>query len=287
MNRRTVGCVAVAQEMYGVTIHSFVALSTHIHVLATYEDAEQMARFHCHLNGNLSKEVSHVHDWKGTVFPNPYTHVELSPEPQVELARLKYHLAQGCKEGLVASPLDWPGASSTEALVSGEMAVLGEWINRTKLSKARDRGERVSEEDFAEEVWVRLDPLPGLAHLSRDAYAKVVLGIVREIEEETAAMHRVDGTRPLGVAAILARDPCHEPAEVKSSPRPWFFALDPEMKEAMANALIWISVQYRKATELLKSKDPAERRNAMALFPPGTFPPGLPFVREVEILEPG
>ena len=287
MNRRTIGCVAVAQEMYGVTIHSFVALSTHIHVLATYEDAEQMARFHCHLNGNLSKEVGHVHDWKGTVFPSPYTHVELSQEPEVELARLKYHLAQGCKEGLVASPLDWPGASSTEALISGEMGMLGEWINRTELSKARERGEEVSEEDFAEEVWVRLDPLSSLAHLSREAYSKVVLGLVREIEEETAAMHRVDGSRPLGVAAILARDPRHEPSEVKRSPRPWFFALDPEIRNAMANALIWISVQYREATRQLKSKNPEERRKARSLFPLGTFPPGLPFVREVEILEPG
>ena len=238
MNRRTVGCIAVAQKMYGVTIHSFVALSTHVHILATYESAEQMARFHCHLYGNLSKEASQVHDWKGTVFPNPYLHVELSQEPEVELARLKYHLAQGCKEGLVASPLDWPGASAIEALISGEMAVLGEWIDRTSLCKARERGEDVYEEDFAEQVWVRLDPLPSLAHLSRDAYSKLVLGLVREIEEETAAMHRVDGTRPLGVAAILARDPRHEPDEVKTSPRPWFFALDPEMKRAMVLATL-------------------------------------------------
>ena len=287
MNRRIAGCVAVAQKMNGVTIHSFVALSTHIHMLATYDDAEQMARFHCHLNGNMSKEVSQVHDWKGTAFPTPYRHVELSEEPEVELARLKYHLARGCKEGLVLSPRDWPGASSTEALISGEMAVLGEWIDRTGLCKARDKGKDVSEEDFAEDVWVRLDPLPSLAHLSRDAYAKVVLGLVQEIEEEAAAMHRVGGTRPLGIAAILARDPRHEPDEVKTSPCPWFFALDPEIKEVMRNALIWISVQYRQAALQLKSKDPAERRKAMSSFPLGTFPPGLPFVREVEILEPG
>jgi hypothetical protein len=33
--------------------------------------------------------------------------------------RLRYLLEQGCKEGLVRSPRQWPGATGIEALLSG------------------------------------------------------------------------------------------------------------------------------------------------------------------------
>ena len=296
LNRRLVGVVAKARQLYGVELHGFVALSSHLHILATYEDPAQMAAFHCFLNANLSKEVGFLRDWAGSVFPERYRHVELSEEPAVERSRLKYLLAQGCKEGLVASPLDWPGASSTWALVGGERLV-GEWLDRTALRRARQRGEDVSEADFIEPVEVELSPLRSLTHLSPEAYRREMRVLVREIEEETAAMHRVDGTRPLGVDGILARDPHFRPSEVPRRPRPWFHGLDPAVRERMRRALVTIAAYYRAAAEALKGGDRKAR------FPVHTFPPGLPFVRggeglvidgtclapsqDVELLEPG
>ena len=296
LNRRVVGVLAKAQQLYPVELHGFVVLSTHLHLNATYVDPAQMAGFHCFLNANLSKEIGVLRDWPGTSFPERYRHVEISDEAAVERARMKYLLSQGCKEGLVASPLDWPGASSTWALVGAE-PLFGEWVDRTALRQARQRGENVSESDFTELLELRLYPMRSLAHLSPDGYRQEIRALVREIEEETAAKHAVDGTRPLGVEEILARDPQFRPSEIPRRPRPWFHALDPEVRADMRRALVTIAVYYRAAAESLKKGD------RQARFPVHTFPPGLPFVRggqgltideiclappqKIELLEPG
>lgn len=288
-NQRAVGVLAKAQTMYGVRLHAFTTLSSHLHLLATFDDAEQMARFCCHVFTNLSKLVGRFYDWPGTVFPEPYHHVELSREPEVEAARLKYVLGQGCKENLVASPLDWPGASSTRALVRRDLAnrVQGEWVDGTALAKARSRGSLETERDFMESVEVELSPIPSLAHLTGEQYRGFVVGLVREIEQETEARHRSDGTRPLGIVAILAVDPHTRPAELEKSVQPWFFALDPLQRQALATALSWIVASYREAAALLKEVVAGGGDPRTVQFPVGTFPPGLPFVRGKPRPEPG
>ena len=291
LNSRLVGILARAQKAHGVYVHAFATMSSHVHVLATYADAESMALFHCYLFSNLSKEVTRVHGWDGTVFPKRYSHVELSREEEIEQARLKYVLGQGCKEGLVASPLDWPGASSTEALVSGEMVMKGTWVDRTRLSKARAKGREVKEEDFTSEETLVLTPLPCLAHLSRESYRRFVLGLVRQIEEETEAKHKVDGTCPLGPEAVLAMKPRWRPLQVKESPRPWFFAFSEDWHKAMSAAMTAILLAYETAAEKLKKidwKDPDRGSKLTEIrFPAGTFPSKLPFVREEVPLRPG
>lgn len=275
LNRLAVGALAKAQELYPVRVHAFCFLSNHWHVLATYDDPKQMADFHCHFQANLSREAQIEHRWKGSVFQRRYHHVELSREPGIELARLKYVLAQGCKEGLVASPLDWPGASSTEALLDRQPAE-GIWVDRTALNAAERRGENVTEDDFTEVKHLVLEPLPGQAHLSPEAYRQIVLDKVTEIETETAAKHAVEKTQPTGAGAVLSRNPHHEPENVSKSPRPWFHAMDREVRRAMRTALTLIAVAYREAVERLKAGDRKAR------FPEHTFPPGLPFVRSAE-----
>ena len=157
-----------------------------------------MADFMRYFTQKLSKEVGILHDWNESTFPHRYHHVELSEETGVDLARLRYILSNSCKENLVLSPRDWPGVSSTEALVTGK-PMKGIWVNRTDLGKARRRGKAVSEKDFTEEHELHLEPVPSLEHLSSESYRKVMVGLVREIEEETLARHRMDGTAPIGV----------------------------------------------------------------------------------------
>ena len=293
-NARILGCLAKAQQLYDVDLHAFVFMSGHYHLCATYDEPEQMALFHGHLNTNLSKEIGRLRDWPGSLFHERYSHVEISDETESQLGRLKYILAQGCKEGLVASPLDWPGPSSTRALITGE-PIYGEWIDRTAYGKALRRGEDVSEQDFAEILEVKLSPLPALAHLSDQSYRQVISGLVRQIEEDTAAMHRIEGTRPAGIASVLSRNPKDRPKELKRSPRPWLHAHSNEVREAMRTALLMIVAQYAVASGRFR----AGGRHAK--FPLHTFPPGLPFVRnpdqkprkrqafsqDVELLEPG
>ena len=279
-NRRVVGHLSRALELYPVRLHAVIVMASHLHVLATHADPEVMAGFHCHWNANLSKEVGRSYGWRGTVFPNRYHSIELSGEPEVERARLKYILAHGVKEGLVTSPLDWPGVSSARALLRGE-PLRGVWVDRAGYWKARNRGEAVSLADFTQEREVYLEPLPSMAHLSPEAYRAEVQELLIEIEAEGRQMHRMNGTCPVGVAAILAGDPEFRPTEVERRPCPWFHVLDPELRDALYGALTLVMVQYREAAKKLKAGDRSAR------FPLHTFAPTLGFVRDVELLEPG
>ena len=272
LNALIVGALAKAQKRYPIRLHAFVFLSNHFHLLATFADAERMADFMRYFTQKLSKEVGVLHDWPGSVFPNRYHHVEVSDEPPVDLARLRYILTNSCKENLVLSPLDWPGVSSTEALITGE-PMKGIWIDRTALGKARRRSKDVTEDDFTEEHELYLEPVPSMAHLSSQEYRDLMIRMVREVEQETLARHKMDGTAPLGVQAILARDPHHRPSDPPKSPQPWFHALSRETKEKIKAALILILVAYRKAAERLKDGELDVR------FPEGTFPPARPFVK--------
>ena len=56
------------------------------------------------------------------------------------MARLYYLLSNSCKEGLVGSPLQWPGVSAAAALYRGEWTMRGIWYDRTAEHADRLRG---------------------------------------------------------------------------------------------------------------------------------------------------
>ncbi len=114
------GVLARAQERHGMRVCGFVYLSNHYHLLIRPASVRQMAAFMRDVNYKISKEVGYLHEWEGTVWPRPYGDVQVSDEAEAQIHSLRYLLEQGCKEGLVASPKQWPGASSTKALLSGE-----------------------------------------------------------------------------------------------------------------------------------------------------------------------
>lgn len=281
LNRRIVGALGEAQKRYGGKIHAFTVMSSHLHLLATFRDSKQMADFMRLFTYKVSVEAKRIYDWRTRVFPERYRHFELSQEEVVELQRLRYVLANGCKEGLVLSPLDWPGVSSAAALIGGE-PLRGVWLDRTGLCKARGRksGRHATEEDFETEVEVFLDPLPSQAHLSTQDYRKLVADMVRGIEEETLQMHRSARSVPMGAAGVCSQDPRHRPKNIPKRPRPWCHASNRETRRAMKEAIGRIVAAYRSAAEKLKQGQEG------VLFPAGTFPPGLPYVPHGPAVQP-
>ncbi len=270
LNERIIGALARAQQRFDVKLHGFIFLSTHAHLIATFADVRDMAGFMRLFSHKVSVEIGKLYEWTGSVFPTRYQAIELSQEPEVEWDRLMYLTRNSCKEGLVDSPLAWPGATSAKALTTGE-TLRGVWIDRTGLYKARGRGRQVTEEDFTEELELRLEPLPSLAHLSKADYRDLMRSMIDEVEEETGAMHRQAGTKPLGVAAILNRRPAERLGQIPRSPRPWFHARRLEIKQAIREALVQIVSAYREASRRLRNGDVKVR------FPEGVFPPPLPF----------
>lgn len=215
-NALILGVLGRAQAKYGVDLHAFIILSNHFHMLMTVRSVRQMSCFVGFFKGNVAKELGRLHDWRENFWGRRYHSASLSDAEEEQIKRFLYILANGCKEGLVASPLDWPGVSSAGALYRGETTMQGTWYNRTAQYRARNRGEYKL---FPSTETVRLSPLPFLRERSLEEQREFVTEAIRQVEQETAQKHKENGTKPLGARAIKRQKPHNKPKEFKTSPR--------------------------------------------------------------------
>jgi len=265
------GVLARAQKLYPVKIHAVVCLSTHYHLLITPEDTQQLARFMDVFQGVLARKAGRLHHWWGTFWARRYDMIPVSDEPEAQVARLRYTLEHGCKENLVAKPSEWPGPNCIRALTQGE-PLRGIWHDQTGDYEARRRGEVVRYHDFRSEETIVLEPLPCWRHLEPREIQERVRHMVRQIEEETADRHQRNETRVLGRKAAQQVHPHDSPDNPKRGPKPAFHAATREVREAMKQA-------YREFAELFRAAARDLRDGVKRVtFPPGSFPPGLPYV---------
>jgi hypothetical protein len=231
-----------------------------------------------YVNGNLAKEIARLHRWKEKVWSRRYQAILVSDEPAAQIARLRYILAYGAKEGLVASPRDWPGASSLPALLEGK-PLRGLWYDRTRQYAARLRRKSFKEDDFATREEVQLEPLPCWAHLSKRACRQRVLELVEAIESEAAKGHAEAGTEAMGVKGLRKQRVTDHPPRLKRSPAPLAHCASKKIRRLYWQAYGWFYAAYREAADRLNAGELA------VAFPEGAFPPPQPFTGRV--LEPG
>ena len=224
-----------------------------------------------YLGSNLAREINRLTGWSGPVFQGRYSMIVVTEEEEAKIERFKYLLAQGCKENLVARLRDWPGIHSVGALVDGE-PLTGHWIDRTREYSARRRGRTSDGRRFATEETLVLAPLPCWRHLASDVYRCRVAELVEAIERDAAAERALTRIKPLGRSAISAQDPHHRPAMVARSPAPLVHAASQVARLAFREVYDAFVTAFRDAAEKLRRGDPSAR------FPPGSFPPGMPFV---------
>jgi REP element-mobilizing transposase RayT len=270
LNDIACGILGKAAALYDVGIVDFKVLSNHMHLLLRPANARELAGFMCYLNGNLAREAGRLHGWRERLWSRRYRAIIVSDEPQAQVGRLRYLLEQGCKEGLVRSPLDWPGASGTASLLTGE-GIRGVWFDRTAEYDARRRGESVSKYDFAEEVGFDLVSLPCWRDLAPETRRERVAVLVREIEVRTRQRLSDEGRSPMGRGRILRQHPHDSPPRPGRSPAPRFHTASASMRKALERSFQEFRTWYRQASAELR----AGRLGVE--FPPGCFPPRLPF----------
>ncbi len=265
----TLGVLARAARLYPVEVHAFAFLSNHFHLLVTVSDAQRLARFMNYLNSNLAREAGRLVRWREKFWGRRYQAILVSDEPEAQIARLRYLLAHGVKEGLVASPVEWPGAHSARALLDGEV-VTGRWVDRTLEQAALRRRRAVAPETFVTVETLRLAPLPCWTALSDSARRRRLSELVEEIEREGRSQTRRTGQAPCGREFVLRQDPRHEPNRVDKGPAPLAHAASRAARDALREAYAIFVGAYRRAAELLRS-------GALdAPFPEGAFPPPMP-----------
>lgn len=268
------GALARAARLYPVEVHAFCFLSNHYHLLLTVANAERLASFMNHLNSNIAREIGRVVAWRERFWGRRYQAILVSHEEAAQVERLAYLLRQGCKENLVRSPLDWPGASSTGALLRGH-SIRGAWIDRTRRSgrpEKRTSADRSSAEMPFESL--ELAPLPCWRHLSAEQRRTLCSHLVRAIEEETAHRARNSGIRPLGPRKLRRQDPHTRVNQTRRGPAPLVHAATHIARRAFRDLYRAFVAAFRRASDRLRARA-AEQLGLLCHFPRGSFPPRI------------
>jgi len=266
-----IGVIGRAQDLYKMTIHAFVVVSTHAHFLVSPSSAQQLACFMRFVNANMAKQAGRLHGWPERVWSRRYRAICVVDD-EAAFARMRYLLAHGAKEGLVSSSGAWPGPNCVAALTHADI-LRGTWFDRSALYRARAAGKEVQLGDFATTYEVTLTPLPCLVHMEAEQRQAHYRHVVGEIDNAADVENQVRGRTPMGIQAILEQDPHRRPAAVKRSPAPPVHAHDKNKRVEYLTAYREFVVNFRAAAAILVAK----AKQIADLFPNWAFPPALPF----------
>ena len=279
LNLLLVGVLAYAQEKYDLGICYIVAMTNHIHILFRGADAQTVSDFFCLANGHISKEAQALCGWTGGVLGGRFKVVEITDEPEAQIARLKYLMSQGLKEGLVPHPTDWPGVQSAQAWLDGSMELRGIWVNRSDLYELERAGRRsirarmrwLSRSEVKKrqrKVPLTLSPLPCMDSWSKEEVQVLARRLCEELLDEHAETRRAvrKGWRKrLTDPSLLAS----KPETTKKGALPIVHAASgAAWVEWTREWRSWVRA-YRSASQRLRSGSGV----AMADFPDGCFIP--------------
>jgi hypothetical protein len=271
LNEIILGILGWAQSATGLVIHAFVFLSNHYHLLCTPRDAQQLSNFECLLNSRLAREVGRLHKWRDKIWAGRFRPIAVSEEPAAQIARLRYLLSHGCKEGFVLSPGDWPGVHCVGALLDGT-PLQGSLFDRSLEYEANRQGEEFGGREFATTQTVVLTPLPCWAHLSPGELADRLAEMIAEIEGEAARRQKETGRPPVGRDFVRRQNPHEQPWRSKHSAAPRVHAASRAVRQLFIARFRAFVGAYRQAAERLRAGELA------VAFPTGCFPPPRGFM---------
>jgi hypothetical protein len=269
LNDLLLGVLGRSQALYPeVRLHAFVFASNHVHLLLTVPDARSLASFMNHFSSNVAREAGRLYKWNEKFWGRRYRAIVVADEPS-QVGRLRYILAHGAKERLVARPDEWPGASSLRALTTAA-GISGTWVDRVREAYAHRAKLVADPRTYSSRYTVQLSPLPCWQALSPRERRRECRALVAEIERELAG-ERGKRARVLGPAGVLAQHPHRRPRMLKKRPAPLVHAATVAARDSFRSAYRAFVDAFRAAAEQLKTT------GATAGFPAWSFPPRLPF----------
>lgn len=261
------GVIGRAQNVYPeLRLHAYVFASTHFHMLVSADTIELVSRFMQHLNSNITDRLNRINQRTGATWAHRYHSIAVSEHEATQRMRLRYLMAHGVKEALVALVADWPCESNVPWLRRGK-AIRGTWTSYTALHNAmRNKKASIKRREFETTYTLVFTVLPCWADLSPRQWRKLVRSDISDIEAEAREKAEAAGSSPPGAGYILAADPRER---LPSRPRrvlPLAHAPADEFKEVRARFKA-VCALYAEASASFASGD------FDVDFPAGTFRP--------------
>ena len=228
LNSVAAGILGRAQKFTGVRIGAVNVMSNHLSLLVAVKSPEQLAAFTNRAMGQLADRVGRLRGMRMRIWGRRNRSIVVDPNTADVTARLKYCMANGTKENLVAHPSQWPGLNSARVFVLGEL-MKGKWTDYSAWGQAKRRDPDAPESAFQTEYEVVHSKMPGLDHLSDEDYQALMCRLCDEASNEAKATRQSDGLPEPGDPQRLTKIPFeHFPDEVSVSPAPAVHAHDPE-----------------------------------------------------------
>ncbi|MBK7078564.1 MAG: hypothetical protein IPH44_40495 [Myxococcales bacterium] len=247
----------------GVRLHGFETPSNHLHYLVSATEPAQLPLFLDFVHANIARQINQLRQRTGPFWSRRGMVIAVVDD-DAQIARLRYLLAQGPKAGLVASPKDWEGASSTPALL-GDMALPATYTSLDVRRRNAKRARPLPEEELGESVPIRLAPLPVWEKRSAKALRAAHEQLVASIEQEYAH------TKPRGAKWVRSQSPDERPADVERSAAPLCHASTLAAVQRYRTAYRTFRDHYRRATSHdSKQREPAKRAFCSA-YPHGAL----------------
>ncbi len=206
LNDIVAGVIGRAQELWpGVQLFAHAWLSNHAHLLVQ-GSPEDLPAFIGFIEREISRRWGAHIDWPDRMWQRYESTALVGPDS--EQRAFRYVLAQATKEGLVASPLQWPGVHCAIDLLRGKRR-RGSWFDGTgygravQAQRAAVRPRAVKKADFANRYEVVLARLPCLRALSDEEFRGHVTRAVEEIEVSAKSERLAAGAKVLGRRQVL------------------------------------------------------------------------------------
>jgi putative transposase len=248
-------CLGEAVARYGITLHAFIAMSNHQHLLVR-DNLGNFPEFLAHFHKMVAKAMNALLGRWENFWAAEQPNAVYLVESQDRFDKLVYLLANPVADDLVDRLSDWPGASSFGLHCSG----------RTRIVK-RPRGFFREDGVMPVEVTLQLERPEGFESLTDEEWTAKLLEAVR-VEEERARGDRIArGGGVLGRKAVLRAQPTDTPKTVESRRklRPCIACLDKARRIHELEKLVAFRRERRNALLRFLAAEPG------VVFPHGTY----------------
>ncbi|MBN1961430.1 MAG: hypothetical protein JW841_10825, partial [Deltaproteobacteria bacterium] len=187
---------------------------------------------------------------------------------------MRYILAHGVKEGLVAKCKQWPGLSSLPELTDGikRSFIWPKALSTTANSSIERHKESNNKKEQENSYALHITQLPCFKGYHK-TQVKVMKQQVVEIEAEYLMQRR--GKAILGREKILAQHPHDKTMNIKRSPRPLCHATAKDDIAKYKDEYKEFATKYAEASEQYRKAIQNQETEVVAKFPDYSFPPPI------------